>query len=102
MWRRPLAARHALVAAPRAREGASRAEARARRMQGSHQVGSSVISLGEMCPSGEGYQGSATRMVEVGALGIDRGAGLWQSLITPDRASRRSLGWHIATAGAAR
>ena len=40
-------------------------------------------------------------MVEVGALGIDRGAGLWQSLRTADRLSLGKLGWEIAAAAEA-
>ena len=39
--------------------------------------------------------------VEVGALGIDRGAGLWQSLRTADRLSLGKLGWKIAAEAAA-
>ena len=40
-------------------------------------------------------------MVEVGALGIDRGAGRWQSLRTADRLSLGTLGWEIAAAAEA-
>ena len=40
-------------------------------------------------------------MVEVGALGIDRGAGLWQSQGTVDRLSLGKLGWEIAAAAEA-
>ena len=40
-------------------------------------------------------------MVEIGALGIDRGAGLWQSLRTAGRFSFGKLGWESATAAEA-